>query len=284
MIASLRLNVARQSVLALLAAGLVWAALVALAQAAPLSQSADAGQAIFEEKCVACHTIGGGRLVGPDLQGVTTRRERDWLARWIAAPDKLLAEGDPIAAQLFQEYNNVPMPNQGLTEAEVAALLAYLETQTAGAAAAPAAPALLHGNPLLGEDLFRGVYRFQNGGPPCLACHTIGGIGALGGGVLGPDLSPAFAKYGGEAGVAAVLADIPFPTMKPIFDARPLTAEEQADLRTFLKMAAGRQPARQTTPQLGLLAGGGFVVLLLLAQVVWRRRLRGVRRPLVERA
>ncbi len=119
--------------LLILGASLVGTAM--LAQASPLSQSPEEGQALFQEKCASCHTIGAGKLVGPDLQGVTTRREQDWLARWIQAPDKMLAEGDPTATQLLQEFNNIPMPNLGLTDQQVEALIAYLESLEAGTAA-----------------------------------------------------------------------------------------------------------------------------------------------------
>ncbi|MCZ7666994.1 MAG: cytochrome c [Chloroflexi bacterium] len=66
-------------------------------------------------------------MVGPDLEGVTERRDRAWLARWIAEPDKMLAEGDPIATQLLQEFNNVPMINSQLSPTQVEDVLAYLE-------------------------------------------------------------------------------------------------------------------------------------------------------------
>lgn len=42
------------------------------------------GQALFQEKCVACHTIGQGDRVGPDLAGVTARRSHAWLEAWIS--------------------------------------------------------------------------------------------------------------------------------------------------------------------------------------------------------
>jgi protein SCO1/2 len=122
---------------------LLLAGTAVLAQASPLGQSPSEGQTIFQEKCAACHTVGQGKLVGPDLQGVTTRRERDWLVRWIKAPDKMLTDGDPIATQLLQEFNNVPMPNLGLTDQQVEALIAYLQTTESAPTTAPTAlPAL----------------------------------------------------------------------------------------------------------------------------------------------
>ncbi len=40
---------------------------------------ASPGQMIFERTCFACHSIGEGPRIGPDLEDVHTRRERDWL-------------------------------------------------------------------------------------------------------------------------------------------------------------------------------------------------------------
>ncbi len=242
------------------------------------AQSANEGQAHFQRLCSACHTVGGGRGIGPDLAGVTQRRERAWLERWIAAPDKMLAEKDPIAVQLFQEYNNVPMLNLGLTRAQVASVIAYLESP--GAVVAPAAHAALPaGDPMVGKNLFTGVARLKNGAPACMACHSVAGIGALGGGALGPDLTPAPTKYG-DAGLASVLATMPFPTMMPIFGKRPLTPEEQAHLKAFLAQPVAQRPAR-AVGQLALLALLGGGALLGLVQVTWRDRLQGVRRPMV---
>ncbi|MBI4607901.1 MAG: cytochrome c [Candidatus Rokubacteria bacterium] len=73
-----RARFATARVFAPLALGSLFAGLVGLADAASPPPSPVEGQAIFQEKCVSCHTIGGGRLVGPDLQGVTARRDREW--------------------------------------------------------------------------------------------------------------------------------------------------------------------------------------------------------------
>lgn len=251
--------------------------------AAPLTREAEQGQALFGEKCVACHTIGQGDRVGPDLAGVTSRRSHAWLGAWISAPDRVLAQGDPIARELFQKYRGVPMPNQGLAVDQVATIVAFLASESgAGGTATAGAPARLPaGSPALGRELFTGTRRLQNGGPPCMACHSIGGIGALGGGALGPDLTLAAARFG-DAGLASALANLPFPTMSPIFAARPLTPEEQGHLRVFVMQAAvtGRSPEA-----LGRLTGfavGGALVLFGLAHVSWRHRLTGVRRRMVE--
>ena len=98
------------------------------AEARPLDL--DRGGYLVRTRCVGCHTIGNGDLVGPDLAGVTDRRDGAWLARYLAAPDQVLAAGDPIAAALYTKYHQIPMPNLGLDSEDVAALLAYLEAQS----------------------------------------------------------------------------------------------------------------------------------------------------------
>src|SRR5439155_1039096 len=89
----------------------------------------DTGALVFQSRCGACHTIGKGDAVGPDLAGVTTRRERSWLVRYLRAPDQMLAENDPIATALLARYRDVPMPNLRLSDGEIAVLLTFLEGQ-----------------------------------------------------------------------------------------------------------------------------------------------------------
>jgi protein SCO1/2 len=102
------------------------------AEAPPITL--DRGEYTFKNHCAACHTVGKGTLVGPDLRGVTTTRDRGWLAKFIYAPDTLLAEGDPIAKELFEQYKNVRMPNLALSHEDVNALIDYLANQDAAAA------------------------------------------------------------------------------------------------------------------------------------------------------
>lgn len=87
------------------------------------------GQRLFQSKCGACHTIGQGDKVGPDLAGITARRDRAWVARYISAPDEVLAQGDPIATALFDKYKKIGMPNLRLGSSDVADLLSFLASQ-----------------------------------------------------------------------------------------------------------------------------------------------------------
>ena len=99
--------------------------------AAASELSVTKGQYLFSTKCAVCHTIGHGDRVGPDLVGVTHERDKAWLARYLAAPDEMLARGDPIAKALHGKYNHVNMPNMNLPAEDVTALIEYLGEQSA---------------------------------------------------------------------------------------------------------------------------------------------------------
>jgi len=98
------------------------------AEARPLAVTK--AQYLFQSRCSACHTVGEGDKLGPDLLGVTHRRERSWLTRYLLEPDRVLAEGDPVATSLFAKYKQVRMPNLDLGTEDVAGLLSYLEARS----------------------------------------------------------------------------------------------------------------------------------------------------------
>ncbi len=88
--------------------------------------SSEIGGEIFQDNCSGCHTIGKGNSVGPDLSGVTIRREENWLIRQIKDPDGLVEEKDPIALQLLKEFN-MPMVALGLSDEEIKEIILYLK-------------------------------------------------------------------------------------------------------------------------------------------------------------
>jgi protein SCO1/2 len=105
---------------------------------APKVRNISKGESLFRNRCATCHTIGGGnvatmrgkRNVGPDLMGVTQKRDRAWLTRFIAEPDKMMAEKDPLTMDLLAQYDNVLMPNLRLNAAEIEFLLTLIEEES----------------------------------------------------------------------------------------------------------------------------------------------------------
>ena len=95
------------------------------ATATPTDPVAVRGKLSFESKCLACHSVGGGDKLGPDVYGVTRRREDAWLVRWMKNPEKML-QSDPIAKEMLARYK-VPMPNQNLSDGEVREYVAYFK-------------------------------------------------------------------------------------------------------------------------------------------------------------
>ncbi len=100
---------------------------------APKLRSIPRGEQIFRTRCATCHTVTGNELagaLGPDLLGVTQRREPQWLLDWLKAPDQMLKKKDPIAMAMYKQYNNLAMPNMRLHKEEALALLDYIEGET----------------------------------------------------------------------------------------------------------------------------------------------------------
>ena len=249
----------------------------------------EAGQVIFEQSCKSCHTIGGGRIVGPDLKGITERRERDWLIRFIVSPDELIEQGDPIAKQIVEEYG-MPMPNMGLSQPEAEEVLVYIEAQSRGEPSAPPPEQdteeitpVAAGNASMGRDIFIGRTPLNNGGTACLSCHNISGIGALGGGSMGKDLTEAYSVIG-EQSLISILKTPPFPIMKEIYAEQPLTDDEIAHLIVFLQEASsGGEPTPAQSPRIFIIISiVGFLLVVGIFQFLWRRRLSGVRQHMVK--
>lgn len=258
----------RRTILAIVTAGIV-------------SQSGDAnaqtatGEANFQRLCIACHTIGGGKRVGPDLQGVTTRRSEEWLLRWIASSQSMVRSGDPTAVALLREYNNVSMPDVALSPAEIRDVLAYIAggPQQPAAAQLPSVPAT-PGEIRRGQELFEGKLRFTNGGPACSSCHHVTQDAVAGGGVLAKELTTAFTRLG-SSGIRAILSSPPFPVMEQAFHARPLTDPEISALLGYLESVRGRSQYDQPREDsMKLLFGGlaGVSLLMVFYALTWRQR------------
>ncbi len=125
-----------------------------------------------------------------------------------------------------------------------------------------------------GEALYVGSTRLFAGGAPCLACHGIAGHGLERAASFGPDLSGAHAQFGAD-GLDAMLEDIVFPSMAPVYRGHAVTAEERGDLVAFLGESRGAPAAK-----LGAGFAGGVAAamgLFLMAVLLFGRRGAGRR-------
>jgi cytochrome c551/c552 len=85
----------------------------------------------FRQNCASCHTIGGGRLTGPDLKDVGQRKDRAWLAQWLQNPKALIDAGDPYANKMLQDSRGVVMPAVGGMNPTIAnSLLDLIEAES----------------------------------------------------------------------------------------------------------------------------------------------------------
>lgn len=266
-------------------------AAVALLATTALHAAGDPAAAYYRQNCMSCHTIGGGRTVGPDLKDVETRKDRQWLRSFIVNPKQFLEGGDPYAARLKEEARGAIMPNiSGLDPAKADALLDLI-----------AAESKLEKSQFTGLDIgdqpfgphditaggaiFEGTRRLTNGGPSCLACHGMARLSFLGGGRLGPDLTKVFERMQGRKNLATWLQAPATQTMRPLFVNNALTNEEIVSLVAYLENAAKQPPqtAETSTLLFFFLGLGGSVLGFIGADTIWRNRFRGVRKPMISK-
>jgi len=84
------------------------------------------GKEVYDQMCLACHRI-GKKFIGPAPDNILERRTPEWVMNMILNPDQMVKE-DPLAKDLFMEFNGSPMANQGLTEEQARAVLEYFRT------------------------------------------------------------------------------------------------------------------------------------------------------------
>jgi len=237
------------------------------------------GEELFRTTCVACHTIGGGRLVGPDLAGVTERRHEEWLVDFVQSSQSVIASGDSVAVALDREYPGLIMPDWPLSDDQVRAIMSYVREATTATVAAPATPqaapeAFTDEQVELGRNLFQGTRRFEAGGPSCNSCHEVTHDAVIGGGALAAELTTVFSRLGG-AGVRAIVGSPPFPVMERAYRNHPLTEAEQIATLAFLQRADAEQAFQQPRDYgMRLLQAGvaGSMLLLGLYSLAWRGR------------
>jgi mono/diheme cytochrome c family protein len=87
------------------------------------------GKELFVGRCQSCHAVTEQVVIGPGLKGVLERRELPWLLKWIRNSQALIQSGDPIAVQVYNEYNQTQMTSfLDLSDDDIKAILAYVKS------------------------------------------------------------------------------------------------------------------------------------------------------------
>ncbi len=248
------------------------------------------GEQTFQMACAACHSIGDGRLVGPDLVGIHDKRSQTWLEQFVKSPKSLIDSGDADAVAIFEEYNQLVMPDAFITDEQITEVLAYLKVASSGLTASggesTTASAAIESAELTpaseeeifkGQELFQGNIRFANGGAACNACHDVRNDAVIGGGILAAELTTVFSRMG-RSGVEAILGQAPFPVMQAAYQDQALTEEEVTSLVSFLEYADSEQYYQLPRDYgLGLFLSGlaGAAILFIVFSLIWRGRKTG---------
>jgi len=264
-------------------------AAVALAQMPPAAsaraatfQSVEEGAQIYASNCAACHQANGEGIAGAFPPLADNPRVAD-----VAYVESVVREGLSGPIEVLGVSYDSTMPAVALSDDEVSAVVAYVTTfagsepstpTTATTATSPSAEEPIAGDPDRGHDLFVGSASFANGGPACAACHAAGTVDGLGGPGLGPDLTVAFDRLGGEAGLTGWLANPPSPVMIPLFVDKSLADDEIADVVAYLGEARNAPPGSKVDLMTLIGLAGAAILFGGLAIAS-----RGLRRTYVER-
>ena len=228
------------------------------------------GEELFKSKCSPCHTVGGGKLLGPDLKGITEKRKPEWLLSFIKSSTKFISSGNTDALAVFNEFSKMPMPDQNLSDTEIKSILYFIGKKDATAQndipQIPVAEFIAKATPeniQNGTYLFTGKVKMKNGGMTCVSCHSISDKNVENGGTFAKDLSLTYNNMKAE-GIKGIILSPPFPAMTNAYQNNPLTEQEIFDLTSFIKNA-GTQPS---TPMYGFLDSKFLMYSILLFAVM----------------
>lgn len=255
------------------------------------------GEVNFKKICMACHTIGKGALVGPDLKDVSSSRDESWLIDFIKSSRTLIKSGDKDAIDIFNKYNKMPMPDHNFSDAEVKDILSYITDKSVIKVVekigkknsskrkvkknieikVPEKKIATTEEILLGRALFEGRVRLEAKGPSCISCHSVRVPGVISGGSLAVDLTEVFIRMN-EAGVKSILKSSPFPVMAKAYENKALMNDEIYAIMAFLHYVNSHYSDHGSNSyglKLGIVGISGSIGLLVICMLIWNKRKQG---------
>lgn len=244
----------------------------------PAVSKPEDGEQVYKAKCAACHTLGKGPLVGPDLAPGKSWTDAN-LVPSIKRMEKTVGALTDADVNNLVEFLKNPVPSGGenkATETDAQASAAP-ETDKAAETAETKSSTIEGGSALEGAELFDGRRAFKNGGMACNACHSLDGTSST----MGPDLGNISERMN-EAALAAACQQTPFKVMKTAYAEHPVTKQEAVNLAKYFESIKGQKQPAEKLP-LNLCGAAGSVLILALVALGYRNRNSGVRNKLHRR-
>jgi len=116
------------------------------------------GKLLFKNNCKSCHNL-EKKLVGPALAKVYERRDSSWIYRFINESQKMISEGDPVALELYSQFNEVIMPDQNLDNQQISLILGYIKNEDETGSASSDNPI---SRPIMPVEPYSDHFRFSN--------------------------------------------------------------------------------------------------------------------------
>ena len=242
----------------------------------------DQGKKLFEKNCQVCHKLGGGKLVGPELLGITEIRERAWLAAFIKDSQALIASGDELAIQVFEENSKIPMqafPN--LSDDEVNGIIDYIANWEPSKGPEFTVDinkrtGFTEAEILRGERMFHGLIPFENGGTTsCFSCHYTKNTDTLNWNPSAHDLAVAFMEKDGM-NIYASMTEPTSAVMEREHKEYKLTEEEIYNIAAYLSEYSHQetQAFKIFPKRLMLFILFGILMTLALIDLIFTKKIK----------
>lgn len=243
-----------------------WFFLMAAPAAAQEQFQPDKSAEFFFYRCAGCHTVGGGKLSGPDLINATQWAEAD-LKTAVKKMEKntgALPEPDIAMLTVFLKDKNVASRITLQKQKIIAELRAKMPPPSYEK----------------GRALFLGRQAFFNNGPACVNCHFY----VRQGGSLGLELSKVNSKMTGVV-LQSAIENANYKVMRAIYQDRKITTEESLHLAEYLSHPEKENASKEMNEDdTVIVAWGGVGVFMALLWLINLKRKGPTRKNLLRKS
>lgn len=229
------------------------------------AQPPDKPAEYFFYRCAGCHTVGAGKLTGPDLITATQWSKADLKT----AVKKMEKNVGPLSSA------DVDQIIEFLKDLNVSARIAKQKQKIEAKLRAELPPPSFE----TGQKLFRGQKTLLNGGPACISCHHFVNEG----GSLGPDLTALKDRASGVV-LQSAIENSSYKIMRSIYEKRKITKEEALHLSEYLSHPEKSDARFAPTLNMAIYWGGiGFYAFFMLLRNLNRQRKGRTREKLLQK-